>query len=478
MPRHSFIQMSKLPNVKGRISYITSHARQENLYATYRTADSTFWSNLARESQQEFQRSGTEGKCIEARELIIALPEVYTQYEPQQVLTDFTEEFRRRYGVECVSALHHNKRKTNYHIHLIFSERKLLPEPDVKVASRSVFFDETGKRVRTKKEITGEDGQIRKGCTVIKKGEVYESHLFTTKDTRFKGEPFLREIKEVYTELINRHISDPEQHLKVFDKNSVYLPTKKIGKNNPKEDEIKADNAARQEWNRTADMALLSGISEAKILEVKQTEIHEKASQSIKSKGWLPNLFRSIVNKAKDFLQNLIREHDMPPKPVLEIDMAEFRTMQKLMIKAQDKAKEIRHLQDTVLPKLKQQLADTKGIFKGKERKALTEQIQRTEKEIAEKLDKLPDVLKEDGYPDVQAYMATYRKAEAVVEQFNRDLAAWEQQVREKQKPAKKEQAKPPERESVLKRLRQLQAEGKQRNQPRQRKKSFDRDSR
>ena len=178
-----------------------------------------------------------------------------------------------------------------------------------------------GMHVRTKKEITGEDGQIRKGCTVIKKGEVYESHLFTTKDTRFKGEPFLREIKEVYTELINRHISDPEQHLKVFDKNSVYLPTKKIGKNNPKEDEIKADNAARQEWNRTADMALLSGISEAKILEVKQTEIHEKASQSIKSKGWLPNLFRSIVNKAKDFLQNLIREHDIPPKPVLEIDI-------------------------------------------------------------------------------------------------------------------------------------------------------------
>ena len=62
--------------------------------------------------------------------------------------------------------------------------------------------------------------------------------------------------------------------------------------------------------------ALLSGISEAKILEVKQTEIHEKASQSIKSKGWLPGLFRSIVNKDKDFLQNLIREHDMPPRCV------------------------------------------------------------------------------------------------------------------------------------------------------------------
>lgn len=145
-----------------------------------------------------------------------------TRYEPQEVLEDFTEEFRRRYGVECVSALHHNKRKTNYHIHLIFSERKLLPEPDIKIATRSVFYDETGKRVRTKKEITGEDGQIRKGCTVIKKGEIYESHLFTVKDDKFKSEPFLREVKEIYTDLINRHISDPEQQLKVFDKNSVY----------------------------------------------------------------------------------------------------------------------------------------------------------------------------------------------------------------------------------------------------------------
>lgn len=376
--------------------------------------------------------------------------------------------------MECVSALHHNKRKTNYHIHLIFSERKLLPEPDIKIATRSVFYDEMGKRVHTKKEITGEDGQIRKGCTVIKKGEIYENHLFTVKDDKFKSEPFLREVKEIYTDLINRHISNPEQQLKVFDKNSVYLPTKKIGKNNPKAAEIETDNAARQEWNRTADMALISGISEAKILEVKQTEIHDKASQSIKSKGWLPNLFRGIVTKAKDFLQNLIQEKDMPPKPTLDINMAEFRTMQKLMIKVQDKAKEIRHLQDTVLPKLKQQLADTKGIFKGKEHKALTAQIQRTEKEIAEKLDKLPDVLKEDGYPDVQAFMATYRKAEAVVEQYNRDLAAWEREVRENRRPAEKERLTPPEKKSIRDQLRRLQAEGRQRSQPKR--KSHDRE--
>lgn len=85
MPRHSFIQMSKLPDLKGRISYIGSPDRQENLFAVYDTADTEFWTCLARESRQEFKRCGTEGKCIEARELIIALPENYTRYDPDAV---------------------------------------------------------------------------------------------------------------------------------------------------------------------------------------------------------------------------------------------------------------------------------------------------------------------------------------------------------------------------------------------------------
>ncbi len=53
--------------------------------------------------------------------------------------------------------------------------------------------------------------------------------------------------------------------------------------------------------------------------------------------------------------------------------------MQNLMIRVQDEARGIRNLQDNVLPKLRTQLSETTGIFKGKERKALTEQIQQTE---------------------------------------------------------------------------------------------------
>ena len=130
--------------------------------------------------------------------------------------------------------------------------------------------------------------------------------------------------------------------------------------------------------------------------------------------------------------------------------------MRDLMIRVQDEARAIRSLQEKV-PKLKEQLSEAKGVFKSKERKALTDQIKQTEQEISERLDKLPDTLKEDGYPDVQAFIATYREAEAVVEQYNRSLTEWERQVKEKNRPQK-----PPERESVRSRLRQLQEQGRQ----------------
>ena len=105
--------------------------------------------------------------------------------------------------MECVSALHHNKRKTNYHIHLIFSERELLPEPIEKIATRNMFYNEQKKHVRTKKEILDDSGNVRKGCKIIKKGEVYERTLFTAKNKLFKQEHYLDEAKHFYTDLIN-----------------------------------------------------------------------------------------------------------------------------------------------------------------------------------------------------------------------------------------------------------------------------------
>ena len=79
MARHTFIQETKLRDVQGRIGYITSAEKQEFLYAYYDTAepvDDEYWKKLAEENQKEFRKSDTEGKCIEARELISNQPQV------------------------------------------------------------------------------------------------------------------------------------------------------------------------------------------------------------------------------------------------------------------------------------------------------------------------------------------------------------------------------------------------------------------
>ena len=297
--RHSFIQMTKLSNVRGRITYISSHAKQEHLYAVYETTERSYWTELARCSQQEFKKSGVEGKCIEARELIIALPEsLFEQGMPNIVLRSFTDKFKEKYGVECVAALHHNKRMTNFHIHLIFSERQLLAELVIKTATRNMFYDERGNHVRTKKEILDEAGNIRKRCKVIKKGEIYEKKLFTSKNTRFKQEDFLDEVKLFYTRMINRWVTDEKDRLTVFDRNGPYLATKKIGRNNPKVEQIEQDNKLRMDWNREVDRAIISDVPMDDILQIKREHITEPIKRSIEIYGNKPQRLALILNMA------------------------------------------------------------------------------------------------------------------------------------------------------------------------------------
>ena len=86
MPRHSFIQMTKLPDVRGRVDYISNPKRQEHLYATYSTVNPEFWKYLSEQAQYDFRKSNQKnGKCIEARELVIALPEKLQTADPDLV---------------------------------------------------------------------------------------------------------------------------------------------------------------------------------------------------------------------------------------------------------------------------------------------------------------------------------------------------------------------------------------------------------
>lgn len=254
--------------------------------------------------------------------MIIALPEEYQYLKPDEVLKKFTDYFKEKYGVECISALHHNKRQTNYHIHLIFSERKELPEPIVKIATRNMFYDETGKHRRTKKEILDADGNVRKGCYIVPKGEPYSGHYFEPKNKYFKSRAFLQELKECYTELINQQIGKEENRLEVYRKDSIYLPTKKIGKNNPNEDFIKQNNKAVKDWNYAASFAA-SIMSEDHVKEVKRIEISEPIKESIEV-GEDKFAYRNIIKTATKVINRLVKEWIRLPhaeRPDVKADM-------------------------------------------------------------------------------------------------------------------------------------------------------------
>ena len=466
--RHSFIRQSKLSDVAGRIDYISNPKRQEYLYETYQTEGATpeFWKNLARENQLDFKASGSAGKCIEGREFIIALPESFVQYRAGDVVRLFTETFHKRYGMECSAALHHNKTKTNYHIHLVFSERKMLEQPEVKIATRNMFYDEQGKHRRTKKEILDEQGNIRAGCSIISKGEVYESHIFTKKEEWFKDKSFTKEVKELFTDTINCYVKEESEKLSVFQQGGVYLATKKIGKNNPKAEEIKADNAARQEWNRTVDVALVEGVPEKDIL-----KITDKTLQSIRKHGWLPDMFRLIIRGAKDFLQEVIFKFKLPPKPVSKIDLQEWKDMQKVMYELQRQSMEIKRTQQDI-SSLKKQLSELRGFFKGKERKSLEGRI-----ELLEDLEKrlhrsMEQIVKREGYPNVQSFQKVYNKAEKLIMEYNEELRAWKNQTEQK----KENPLEQPKKASVLEKLHRYQQEGRQQPKRSVKKKSMDRE--
>ena len=61
--------------------------------------------------------------------------------------------------------------------------------------------------------------------------------------------------------------------------------------------------------------------------------------------------------------------------------------------------------------------------------------------------------MRQEGYPDGQAFLTAYNKADSIVRQYNRDLAEWERRA--------DRQAEKPQRRSVLEELRRLEAEAK-----------------
>lgn len=201
-------KMTPLPNVVGRVDYISNPKRQENLLAVYQTpaAPEQFWQDLSKVSRARSEYHPGSKVC-EAREIMLALPNSLMNSDHNALAARIAEEFKEEHGVECAVAVHLNKAKTNLHAHIVFSERQLLQEQNVSIAGRNTYFDADGKR-STKGNCIGADGELLPGCSLVKKGEAFPVKKFSGKDNKFAGKSFCVSEKVRFAKMFNELTPD------------------------------------------------------------------------------------------------------------------------------------------------------------------------------------------------------------------------------------------------------------------------------
>lgn len=238
-----YSRVTKINNVAGRSDYISNPDRQEHLRLTEKSSDFD-WKEYA---EFEKQNQKSKEKNNEARELVIALPNEMSEKFSDDVLKDFSHELAQEIlgkNRDYEFALHWNKPKTNFHMHLLFSERERINERIPKVYKRDMWFDKTTNRMA---KANAENAELRhkKGDVMKdKQGNIrYEDTPFTKKDKTFTDRSWIKS----HQETIQKVLSEYNFVLDIFD-DKHEIAQKKLYKG-ASEDYL--EYAAN--WNQTAN---------------------------------------------------------------------------------------------------------------------------------------------------------------------------------------------------------------------------------
>ena len=197
-----FVRMTKLTNIGGRADYISNPKRQEEILAKSESVD---WKQY-QEFEQAKSKTLHEGKSIEGRELIIALPNSWAKLPPRKLQSMVHQIAVTSIGksTDMQWAVHWNKAHTNLHLHVIFSERQ--KEENPKTWDRDIYLTADGKVARKKSErATNPDGSIKP--PIHRKGEIKDG--FTVKDPKYKDNAWLKQTKLYLETQFGRAIERP-----------------------------------------------------------------------------------------------------------------------------------------------------------------------------------------------------------------------------------------------------------------------------
>ncbi len=208
-----YSRVTKINDVAGRSDYISNPDRQEFIKLTGKSTNFE-WKDYA-DFEKENQKS--QEKNNEARELVIALPNEMSE----QFSDDILEKFSHNLAQELLGenrdyefALHFNQAQTNFHMHLLFSERERITERKPKVYKRDMWFDKTTNRMTKANaenaELRHEKGDVMKD----KEGNIrYDEAPFTKKDSTFTERSWIKS----HQETIQNVLAEYNYVLNIFD---------------------------------------------------------------------------------------------------------------------------------------------------------------------------------------------------------------------------------------------------------------------
>lgn len=216
----NLVRTQKITNGRGSIKYITHDSKGEIL-ASYSTQSMNDWEILFDFNQQKFNeekekgnwtmlqknKNGKIAQAVEAKMFVVALPNEMAQYPCKyngQVITNDMElakaianDWRNTYGTDCYVAIHWNKDHTNFHAHILVSERTKKESVEIKRAKRNRYYDANGKECKKADAVR-----------IVHKGDVIggQNELYSSGKIDLKSKKALDNVKEHYSKLLGTEL--------------------------------------------------------------------------------------------------------------------------------------------------------------------------------------------------------------------------------------------------------------------------------
>lgn len=330
---HTIVKFRKINSVKSNIQYLQNKTEHPEICYICSTCNEKLWEEYAEFNQEAFKKSGQKGKCIEAHEFILVLPnEFYKLIPKEKLLNDIVNGLKESLEVEIYAAMHgSDKDSNNLHIHVMYMERKLEQEQD-KIAKRNMYFNQDGKQVRAKKDAVDQEGNLLPGYSMVPKGECYGKKTWSAKKKNMRSRKFTKNIKEFWTDNINLNLecswADGMEKREVYNhEKSPYLPLQdtykplkysdkeKYQESVKKAQELSKDiqecNKLRIEYNDSVTAALMNG-ADRELLVEKRKKISKEIKENIEKNNQksIKGILANAVNWIHGFLDKLFKKTD------------------------------------------------------------------------------------------------------------------------------------------------------------------------